>query len=272
MTERSSATTKKHLRINGRQIRRDLKQIDWKDPIVKILCVILVFLTCGSTFGACTGVSKNAVKVELDAAYGGDSRGYEGIVSEADVSENIVNDLEALLKKDRRFKVYRTHEAGTAATVAQRVEKIKKDDPMLVLSIHADGSPNVELTGMHVYAEIPGQKYHDASLRLAQAIAEPFTSDTWKADTGYLYYEPQEGTENYQIKSVASDDLTNYKLSTFELMEESPALVVVSNQFYVTNQADVDRWANDDGYHEAAVNLYNALCDYNGFERKVERN
>lgn len=268
MTERNTPNVRKNTNAVWGRVRTDLKQIAWKDPIVMILCAILIFLTFGSAFGACTGTLKNAVTVELDAAYGGGDTGYQGLVNEADVTENIVNDLEALLKKDRRFKVLRSHEAGTAATVAERAEKINKDNPLFVLSVHADGSPNAELSGMHVYAEIPSEKYHEASLRLAQAVADTFKSDDWTVDTGYLYFQPYEETGNYELKFVTSDDLTDYKLDTFALMKQCDMPVVVTNQFYVTNQADVDKWANDAGYQQAAQDLYDALCDYNGFERK----
>jgi hypothetical protein len=43
----------------------------------------------------------------------------------------------------------------------------------------------------------------------------------------------------------------------------------VTNQFYVTNEADVSAWANEDGYQKAAQDLYNAICDYNGLERRT---
>lgn len=249
-------------------VRKDLKQIEWKDPIVVILCMILIFLTAGSTWNVVTGKAKNAVKVELDAVYGGEDLGYQGIVNEAEVSENIVNDLEALLKKDRRFEVYRTHEAGTSAAVSDRIAKIEKDDPMFVVSVHADGHPNAELTGMHIYAMPPANKNHDASLKLANAIASTFTDGTWGVSTGYLYYQQIDQSENYEMKFVAADDTTDYQLDTFELMKQADVPVVVTNQFYVTNQANVDQWANEEGYQKAAQNIYDAICDYNGFERK----
>lgn len=262
----SSKKNRKLKKIRWELVKQDLHQIEWKDPIVVLLCVILLFLTAGSTLNACTGSAKNAVRVELDAAYGGSETGYQGIVNEAEVSENIVNDLEALLKKDRRFKVFRTHEAGTAATIAQRVAKIEKDNPMFVLSIHADGHPDADLTGMHVYAKTPSQKNYEASLKLADAVASSFVSDTWPVSTGYLYYQLDQASNTYQMKFVSEDDTTDYKLDSFELMKQCSLPVVVTNQFYVTNQSDVSTWANTDGYQKAAEQLYHALCSYNGFE------
>jgi N-acetylmuramoyl-L-alanine amidase len=269
-------TGQKHLKlkhgIGWEGVKEDLKQIRWKDPIVIVLCTILVFLTFGSAMGVATGVSKNAVKVEIDAAYGGTDTGYEGIVNEADVTENIVNELEKLLKNDRRFKVYRTHAAGTALSVAERAAKIKKDDPMVVVSVHADGSPNIDLSGMHVYAEVPGNANHEASLNLANCISKAFTSETWPAYTGYLYYQPTDTENQYELKYVPASDTADYHMDTFELMKQCDMPVVVTSQFYVTNQSDVDQWASSDGYYKAAVDLYDALCEYNGFEPLTARN
>lgn len=261
------STNKKRINFSWNLVKSDLKQIAWKDPIVILLCCILIFLTAGSTMNAFSGVSKNAVRVELDAAFGGDDKGYQGIVTEADVTENITNQLEQILKKDKRFSVSRTHEAGTTASLTQRLNKIEEDDPMVVLSIHADGHPNADLSGMHVYAKTPTEKNHEASLKLADAVASNCQSDSWTVSTGYLYYQLNDTTGNYEMKFVGEEDTTDYKLDSFSLMKQCDLPVVVTNQFYVTSQTDVDRWANSDGYYEAAVNLYNALCDYNGFDR-----
>lgn len=264
----STPRKKFRYRINWDNVRKDLKEIRWRDPIVMILCALLIFLTVGSTVNAFSGVNKNAVRIELDAAYGGDETGYEGLVKESEVTANIVNELESLLKKDKRFRVYRTTAAGQTATLAERAAKIKKDNPMIVLSIHAGGSPNVDRSGMHVYAETPADKNHTASLKLANNIAGTFKDDTWTAETGYLYYQPVEGSDQYELLFTGADDTKDYQLDTFGLMKQCDMPVVVTDQFYVTNEADVQRWANSDGYYDAAVKLYQALCDYNGFERK----
>lgn len=232
-----------------------------KDPMVIILTVLLVFLTCGTALGGCH--SQNQKVIELDAAYGGDNTGYAGIVKEADVTQKTVDALSALLEKDGNYRVELTHEAGTSSSVDQRADKIQKDKPDFVLSIHAGGSPDASVSGQYIYADIPTDQNHDASLKLADFIQKAFTNDSWKPQKGYLYYQPFDDN-TFQLKQVSSDDTKDYKLDTWELMEKTDVPVVISDAFHVTNQSDVDTWANDKGYQKAAENYYKAIRDYYG--------
>ena len=236
-------------------------QLNLKDPMVIILIVLLVFLTFGTALGGCH--SENQKVIELDAAYGGDNTGYAGIVKEADVTQKTVDALAELLEKDGSYKVVLTHESGTSASVSERVRKIQEDHPDFVLSIHAGGSPDASATGQYIYADIPGNQNHDTSLKLAEFIRKSFTTDNWKPQTGYLYYQPFDDN-TFQVKQVASDDTKDYKLDTWDLMEKADVPVVVSDAFHVTNQSDVDTWANDKGYQKAAENYYKAIRDYYG--------
>ena len=234
-----------------------------KDPMVIILVMLLVFLTFGTAIAGCVGKKK---VIEIDAAFGGDNHGYEGIINEADFTEAVVEKLSTLLTEDSHFEVLLTHEAGTSATVAQRVEKINADKPDFVLSIHATGTPDSTRSGQIVYADIPTASTHDASLKLAQDVAKAFTSDTWKPEVHYLYYTPFDD-DSYQITEVNSDDTTDYKLETWDMMEQCNVPVVISNQIFVTNQSDIDTWANDDGYQKAAEQYYTAIKNYYGIEK-----
>lgn len=234
-----------------------------KDPMVMILVMLLVFLTCGTAIAGCADKKRT---IEIDAAFGGDNNGYEGIINETDFTEAVVEKLSALLTEDGHFDVLLTHEAGTSATVAQRVEKIHTDKPDFVLSIHATGTPDASKSGQVVYADIPTAETHEESLKLAQNIADAFTSDTWTPQVHYLYYTPFDD-DSYQISEVGSDDTTDYKLETWDMMEQCDVPVVISNQIYVTNQSDIDTWANDAGYQKAAEQYYAAIKKYYGIEK-----
>lgn len=237
---------------------------DPKDPMVIILVILLVFLTCGTAFGGC--VNHNRKVIELDAAYGGDNSGYAGIVKEADVTQKTVDALVKLLNEDGGYDVKLTHEAGTSASVKERSAKINRDKPDFVLSIHADGSPDASLSGQYIYADIPTDSHHADSLKLADFIKKAFTDETWKPQAGYLYYQPFDHN-TFQLKQVGEDDTRDYKLDTWDLMKQCDAPVVISDAFHVSNQADVDTWANDKGYQKAAENYYKAIRDYYGSEK-----
>ena len=110
------------------------------------------------------------------------------------------------------------------------------------------------------------QKTHDASLKLANCIHDAFTSDTWTPSVNYLYYQPFDD-DSYQIETVASDDTNDYQLETWDMMEKCDVPVVICNQIYVTNQTDIDTWANEAGYQKAADAYYQAIKKYYGIEK-----
>lgn len=238
-----------------------LPSFDPKDPMVIILVILLVFLTVGTAFGGCA--SENRRVVELDAAFGGDNAGDQGIVKEAEVTQKITDELADLLNKDGNYKVELTHESGSSSSVKERADKINADKPDFVLSIRADGSPDASASGQFIYENVPSDQNHASSKKLADFVQSAFTDGSWKPQTGYLYYQPSDNN-TFQLLKAGEDDTKDYKLDTWDLMKETDVPVVISDQFYVTSQSDVDAWANDKGYQKAAQNYYKAIKDYYG--------
>lgn len=198
--------------------------------------------------------------IMLDAGHGGDASGIQGIVSEDAVDEEIVNRLEEKLSADSRFKVARTHEAGTAMNTADRVKAINDTHPDLVVSVHCAQNPDSAVSGTRVFADIPSSKYHDDSQAAAGMIAGLLQNEGRNVTAGYFYYHPlKEGV--YQEHIVDFSDTTEYQEDTFDLMKLSEAPVVRMELLYVTSQSDVDEWANEEGYDKAAGICYDALVN-----------
>ncbi len=236
------------------------RQISQKKVLIAILAI--AFVSCAAILinrlMKPAQIVEKKIVIELDAAFGGDQPGYEGIITEAEYNEKVIDELEALLKKDNNFEVLRTHEAGTSSSVDERAVKINEDKPDMVLCIRSDDSRNAEDGGMKIYANVPTSAYHDQSLALADQIKTAFTTDTWTPSVGYLYYKPVKST-TFQIHYVDETDLNDYGEETLRLMQQCNVPVVVSTGIYVTNQSDVDIWATEDGYKLAAKNYYAAL-------------
>ena len=258
---------KRRLRLKG-----PLGAIRFRDPMTVILTVLLVVMTLGTGLKGCLHGISGHVNICLDAAFGGDSKGYEGLVNEAEAAEKIVDELEALLEQDSRFTVTRTHKTGTSKTIAERVETAEKAKADLILSIQAPGSPDASKSGMTVYADEPSSSTNAKSLKAAQAVADTFSSSGWKASVKYMYYEPIGTTDAkngadviYSMLKVDTDDTENKDLETWNLMEESDIPVVIVDTFYVTNRTDAGRFGNEDGYKEAAAIYYKALKEAYGF-------
>lgn len=233
------------------------------DPMIIILVSLLIFLTIGTAFFS--SGSTGRVVIELDAAYGGDASGYEGIITESAFNEKAVDALEEVLSNDIRFTVLRTHESGTSASVEEKAAKINEDQPDLVISIHCAYAPDASISGMSVYPDIPSSANHEKSLAAANAIANAFTSDTWTPAVYYLYYKPY-GENAYQIETVETSDTSDHEEETWALLEAVDVPAVVVEQIYCSSQNDVDMWANEDGYQKIADTYYSALKTLYGFD------
>ncbi len=238
------------------------KKMKLKNPLVIILAVILAFVAVGSSFSGCLHLTSDRIIVAVDAAYGGEQTGYTGLINESDYAEGVVNALCTRLQEDSRFITVRTHEAGTSRSILNIVKDINEREADMVLSIHAGYDPDPAKSGMHIYAEKPSSAGHERSLAFAESIQQAFAEER-EAEIGYMYYEPI-AENKFQLKIVPPDDETDYGLDTWTIMEKSLGPAVVSEQIYVSNEADVSAWANEEAYAKSAEMYYQAFCDYYG--------
>lgn len=241
----------------------------FQDPMVKILTGLLVFLTLGCLIAGRNG-NGSVYRVEIDAAFGGTNPGFTGLINEASVNEKAADALEALLKKDGRFDVIRSHASGTDATVAETAAKIAEDQPELVLSIHAGWNPDSKMSGTRVYTDLPGRPGQKESLKFAQEVQKAFTEENWDASLNYLYYhEGENGTWTVEVQPVSDEAKAPENPVTWTLFEKTDVPCVIAEQFFVSNQKDIDRWNNADGYELIAQKYYSALCSYFGIQQKT---
>ena len=237
---------------------------DLNDPMVLILCALLFFLTVGCIFAG-KASERVVYSIELDAAFGGSNKGYTGLIAESDINEKTVNALEALLEKDDRFSVHRTHPAGSEAAVTDSVAVIEKDVPLLVLSIHGGWDPDAAVSGTRVYTDLPGRKGESEAKKFAQEICDAFNADDWKATRNYLYYhESKGGTYTVEVTDADAEQPAGDGQDpvTWTLLEKTELPCVVVEQFFVSNENDISRWDNEEGYQLIAEKYYSALCKY----------
>ncbi|MBW9212715.1 MULTISPECIES: N-acetylmuramoyl-L-alanine amidase [Terrabacteria group] len=244
---------KKYLKI----VQDYFKSIHWKDPMVIILSSLLVFLTLGSVIGSIVikRQARNELKkplVILDATYGGEQKGYEGIVNEADVAEKTVTALEKKLLVNG-YRVKRTHPAGTFVTLEEKLKLIKNSQPALVLSIRAGHSDKPETAGVRFYAN-PKQSETDS---IAFALKNSFSRGHKGVWAGYLFYKQAE--KNTQVANYVDLGGKKEKLETWAIMNDSDKKIIVAEQFFITNQNDVKTWHSDKGYEEIAKLYLSAI-------------
>ena len=239
-----------------RRIRKQTRQLALIIMGLLVLIIGLVIFQLVSGKGRGKG---SVVTVMLDNAHGGDNSGYQGLVSEDEYNEHVIDELQLLLEKDERFRVLRTHEDGQAMAVSTRVEVIDEAEPDVVLSVRCHNGDSPNFTTMLVFADPPASKYHDDSAALAKMITEVYTDAGYGPLCGYYYYHPIK-TGYYQEHLVAIDDETDYEEETWDLMNAKAPVVIVS-QINVNNEEETAEWGTEEGWKKAADLYYRALVN-----------
>lgn len=242
-----------------------------RDPMVVILCGLLAFLVLGNLLSGASGaVTGTVYSVELDAAFGGNNKGFTGFVAESDINEKTVDALEALLNKDDRFEVHRSHPAGSEAAVADTAAQVEETAPAVVLSIHGGWDPDASLSGTRVYTDLPGAKEEAEAKKFASAICDAFNTDGWKATRNYLYYHEQsDGSFTIEVTDADGEQPASEEVPvTWTILEKTTVPGVVVEQFFVSSKEDIGRWDNPDGYQQIAEKYYSALCKYFSIEER----
>ena len=239
-----------------RRIRKQTRQLALIIMGLLVLIIGLVIFQLVSGKGRGKG---SVVTVMLDNAHGGDNSGYQGLVSEDEYNEHVIDELQLLLEKDERFRVLRTHEDGQAMAVSTRVEVIDEAEPDVVLSVRCHNGDSPNFTTMLVFADPPASKYHDDSAALAKMITEVYTNAGYGPLCGYYYYHPIK-TGYYQEHLVAIDDETDYEEETWDLMNAKAPVVIVS-QINVNNEEETAEWGTEEGWKKAADLYYRALVN-----------
>lgn len=209
--------------------------------------------------------------VAIDPGHGGVDRGSEGPgFGEYEMTWNTANALADLLEADGRFTPYLTitEEESQNPDVArikpsERAQRANAQGAQLLLSIHGNSDSAASTSGYECYPIPPGSANHDESLRFAQCLTQGFGAlgQRLRGADGvrYIYYGDDNEKLLYDDESVHDDP-------TFGVLEYAQCPAVLSEQCFITNSADVDLLADEDGCQRAAQIYYEAICSWFNLE------
>lgn len=209
--------------------------------------------------------------VAIDPGHGGVDRGSEGPgFGEYEMTWNTANALADLLEADGRFTPYLTitEEESQNPDVArikpsERAQRANAQGAQLLLSIHGNSDSTASTSGYECYPIPPGSANHDESLRFAQYLTQGFGAlgQRLRGADGvrYIYYGDDNEKLLYDDESVHDDP-------TFGVLEYAQCPAVLSEQCFITNSADVDLLADEDGCQRAAKIYYEAICSWFNLE------
>lgn len=207
--------------------------------------------------------------VAIDPGHGGVDRGSEGPgFGEYEMTWRTANELADLLEADGRFSPYLTiteeeSQNPDCARIkpSERAQRAAAQGAQLLLSIHGNSDSSAGTSGYECYAIPPGDDNHEESLRFARCLTEGFGNLGQRLrgldGVRYLYY----GDDNEKLL-YESDDTTVHDDPTFGVLEYAQCPAVLSEQCFLTNSADVDLLADEDGCQRAARLYYEAICSW----------
>ena len=115
---------------------------------------------------------KKQYLIAIDAGHGGKDPGAVGRrgTTEKSVNLSIAKRLKKLIDKEKNMKAILTRDRDVYVKLSDRIKKIRKHQPTIFISIHADGAENRKASGSSVF--ILPRKDEVASSRYAKLVAE----------------------------------------------------------------------------------------------------
>ena len=206
-------------------------------------------------------------RVCIDAGHGGSDPGARGVVEEKEMTAQTSEALLTLLEDDPNYIPLRSRESyDVTAKPSERAEAINAQSPQLLLSIHGNSAANGSTaSGFECYPAVPGRTWHQESFYFAQLLAGGMQSIGAKlrgrGGVRYIYY-----LENDQKQLVENTYTQVRPERSFTLLEDVDCPAVLSEQCFVTNAEDVERFGSEEGCKTVARIYYEAICAYFGTE------
>lgn len=206
-------------------------------------------------------------RVAIDAGHGGSDPGARGVVEEKQVTAATAAALLRWLEQDPNYIPLQTRESfDETATPAQRAAAASAQSPQLLLSIHGNSAANGSTaSGFECYPAVPGRTWHQESFYFARLLAGGMQSIGAKlrgrGGVRYIYY-----LENDQKQLVENTYTQVRPERSFTLLEDVDCPAVLSEQCFVTNAEDVERFGSEEGCKTVARIYYEAICAYFGTE------
>ncbi len=212
----------------------------------------------------------------LDAGHGGSDPGAldaSETVQEAVITQQVVDKLlERLGQNEKELQVITAHPAGQEATSMQRANVALEADADLLISLHLNSDRNKNLRGFQCFPLPPGRVNYNKSMEFAQILVENMQETEipimGTAGIYYTFYVQQ--PNGSFIKEIYDSGWFNHdeprREESFGVLEYSGCPAVLVEQWYISNQEDMQLFCNDEGIEKMADRLYQSICQYFGLQ------
>lgn len=150
--------------------------------------------------------------VMIDAGHGGYDHGtVRAGVMESNITLAVSRELQALLKKDKRFQVTLTRDTDSGVTLSRRAKMAKEKKADIFLSIHVNSSPDQRARGAEFYFQnqLPPD---EESMFLAHQEQASDSGETSDKDLPLTYEFIERSNYPSEIASIATDLLDSDRI------------------------------------------------------------
>ena len=195
---------------------------------IKILVVLSIAL-----FGLFAFKAIESKKIiVIDAAHGGKDLGAKiGDVQEKDIVEAISKKIKAQ-NQDENIEIFLLREGDHFMELSERVSIINNLKPSLVISLHADASKDVNLSGVGAYI-FSDKTFYDQSKLNAESVIN-----------------------NLSTKNLAKREV---KEASFYVLKNSKCPAVLLEMGYLSNEKDRNYLNSESGQNKIAAKILEAI-------------
>ncbi len=236
---------------------------------------ILVCLFTFSRYG-----SASILKVMIDPGHGGsDSGAVHGKIKESDISLKISQELKKILETDVRFLASLTREQDKSLTLIERVKTAEEFQAEILLSIHANSSPDPRAKGFEVYFQnyLPPDEeslFLASSENLIQKTHQEEiqnSSDPTKKNDVLSIIEDLKRQDRMQksyklsreiLQYMDAKEFTSLRQAPFYVVSKSNMPAVLIEVGYVSHQIESEKLIKKETQQQIAQKIYLGLLQY----------
>lgn len=208
----------------------------------------------------------------IDAGHGGADPGAldaTETIQEAIVNQQVADKLLELLRPyEKQVEVILAHTAGQEATSMERANVALQADADLFISLHLNSDWKKTLRGFQCFPVPPGRVHSTKSLEFAQILVENMReTEIPIMGTGGIYYTfyAQQPNGSF-VKEIYDSGWFNHdeprRDETFGVLESSGCPSVLVEQWYISNQEDMQLFCNQAGIEKMADRLFQSIFQY----------
>lgn len=233
--------------------------------LLKMFLITFCFLFTPTAFS--TESSSHEFTVVIDPGHGGiDAGAVRDVFKESNITLQIAEKIKNLTSLDPQLKIILTRETNTSLSLEKRVSKAEENKADLFISLHANSSTAVNVTGMEFYFK----KGLYAPRYISQSTDAPTspTASVKKIISDLIDFGHTKQSLKFnqllqnQLLSELPDSKTVIKRAPYYVIEKTTMPSVLIEVGYISNLSEAKELLTDERQQKIAETIVKAIVDF----------